>query len=83
MGLIKQSPNITFYLALPYCIIHYTLMRDYNFYVYIMFNERAKATYIGVTGDIERRVIQHKSGQIPGYTQQHKTYKLGYYEHYS
>ncbi len=57
-------------------------MRKYSFYVYILFNERAQATYIGVTNDLERRVIEHKSGTIPGYSKRHKTYKLGYFEHY-
>lgn len=45
-----------------------------------MFNERAAATYIGVTNDLSRRIMQHKSGEIPGYSAKHETYKLGYYE---
>jgi predicted GIY-YIG superfamily endonuclease len=27
--------------------------REYNFYVYILFDERAKTTYIGITNDLE------------------------------
>lgn len=43
-----------------------------------MFDKRANATYIGVTNDLSRRVAQHKSGEIPGYSSKYKTYKLGY-----
>ena len=39
--------------------------------------------YIGVTNDIERRVQEHKSGTIPGFTQKYNCVKLVYYEKYS
>ena len=55
---------------------------EYNFYVYIMFNERAKATYIGVTNNLERRVIEHKMGLVKGHTKEKGINKLGYYEQY-
>ena len=45
-----------------------------------MFNERAKATYIGMTNDLSRRIAQHKSSEIPGYSAEHHTDKLGYFE---
>ena len=48
-----------------------------------MFNERAKATYIGVTNNLRRRIDQHKSNEIPGYSKDHKTDKLAYFETYS
>jgi putative endonuclease len=54
--------------------------KEHNYYVYIMFNERAKATYIGMTNDIERRVLEHKIGKIKGYSQEKGTKKLAYYE---
>jgi len=47
-----------------------------------MFNERAKATYIGMTNNLERRVIEHKQGLIPGNSKEKGTDKLAYYEHY-
>ena len=56
----------------------------YNtYYIYIMSNTNNTTLYIGVTHDIERRVQEHKSGQIPGFTQKYNCTKLVYYEKYS
>ena len=57
--------------------------RDYNFYVYILFDEPAKATYIGVTNDLRRRVYEHKLELIDGFTKQKHIHKLAYYERYT
>ena len=43
-------------------------MKDYHFWVYILFDERAKGTYIGVTNNLERRMYEHKMGLDDGYT---------------
>ena len=39
--------------------------------------------YIGVTNDIERRVSEHKSGTISGFTKKYNCVKLVYYECFS
>ena len=57
-------------------------MKDYNFWVYILFDEHAKATYIGVTNNLERRMYEHKMGLDDGYTKEKNIHKLGYFEHY-
>jgi putative endonuclease len=36
--------------------------------------------YTGVTNDIYRRVMQHKSGEIEGFTKRYKIHRLVYYE---
>lgn len=36
--------------------------------------------YVGVTNDLERRVSEHKSGLIKGFSQKYKTHKLVYFE---
>ena len=59
------------------------MSRDYNFYVYILFNERAKATYIGVTNDLERRMYEHKLELIDGFTKRKHIHKLAYFEWYT
>lgn len=54
-----------------------------TYYVYIMSNTHNTTLYIGVTNDIERRVQEHKSGSISGFTQKYCCDKLVYYEEYS
>ena len=54
-----------------------------TYYVYIMSCPSDTTLYIGVTNDIERRVQEHKSGTIPGFTQKYNCVKLVYYEKYS
>ena len=54
-----------------------------TYYIYIMSNNYDTTLYIGVTNDIERRVLEHKSGMIRGFTQKYNCCKLVYYEQYS
>ena len=56
----------------------------YNkYYTYILSNQTNTTLYIGVTNDLERRILEHKSGLIPGFTQKYNCHKLVYYEEYS
>lgn len=48
-------------------------------YVYILSNV-SQNLYIGVTGNLERRVFEHKSKSIPGFTRRYNITKLVYYE---
>jgi putative endonuclease len=48
-----------------------------SYFVYIMANE-ARTIYIGITGDLEPRVWQHKTGAVPGFTSQYRLTKLVY-----
>jgi len=49
------------------------------YYVYIMTN-KSRTLYTGVTNDLERRVGEHKSKTIPGFTSKYNITKLVYYE---
>ncbi len=49
-------------------------------YVYIMSNIKRTTFYIGVTNDLVRRVMEHREGKIPGFTQRYRLKDLVYYE---
>ena len=56
----------------------------YNtYYIYIISNQYNTVYYTGVTNDLVRRVQEHKSGTIPGFTQKYNCKKLLYYEVFS
>ena len=57
-------------------------MRNYNFYVYILTNDYDNVMYIGVTNDLARRLSEHKSGTIEGFTKRYHVHKLVYYERF-
>ena len=49
-------------------------------FVYILFSKPNGTLYIGVTTDLVRRVFEHKSKVVKGFTQRYGVDKLGYYE---
>ena len=48
--------------------------------IYIMANKRNGTLYTGVTSDLIKRVYQHKSALISGFTQRYNCKHLVYYE---
>jgi putative endonuclease len=50
-----------------------------DYYVYILANQSG-TLYTGITNDLEARVYQHKSKQIPGFTQKYNITRLVYFE---
>jgi putative endonuclease len=55
--------------------------REYRFYVYIV-SSKSRRIYTAVTNNLERRVAQHKRGEIEGFTKQYKINRLFYFERY-
>lgn len=58
-------------------------MREHRYYTYIMASRPQGALYIGVTGDLIKRVYEHKNGITKGYTEKYKCNMLVWYEEYS
>ena len=49
-------------------------------YVYILSSDRNGTLYIGVTSDLVKRVWEHKSDFVEGFTKQHRVHHLVWYE---
>ena len=43
---------------------------------------RSRTLYTGVTGELRKRVLQHKLGLIEGFTKKYRINRLVYYESY-
>ena len=57
-------------------------MRDERvYYVYILASDSG-TLYVGVTNNVEGRVMQHKLGSVKGFTQKYKVKKLLYFEEF-
>ncbi|OKY73756.1 MAG: endonuclease [Desulfobulbaceae bacterium DB1] len=48
--------------------------------VYIMASRRNGTLYTGVTSNLVKRVWEHKSDVVPGFTRRHAVHLLVYYE---
>ena len=51
-----------------------------SFFVYLMANRRNGTLYTGVTDDLVRRVWQHRTGAVPGFTSKYGVKILVWYE---
>ena len=56
---------------------------DSQYYVYIVTNKNNTVLYTGVTNNLKRRVYEHKSKLIEGFTKKYNITKLVYYEIFS
>ncbi|MBV8131349.1 MAG: GIY-YIG nuclease family protein [Alphaproteobacteria bacterium] len=52
------------------------------FYVYLLASRRHGTLYLGVTNDLIRRVYEHKSCNIPGFTARYEIDRLVWFEVY-
>jgi putative endonuclease len=53
------------------------------YYIYILSSKKNGTLYIGVTGNLPRRIFEHKESLIPGFTQKYGVSKLMYFEEYT
>ena len=50
------------------------------YYVYLLTNKNDKVMYVGVTNNLERRLYEHKTKMILGFTEKYNVNKLVYFE---
>jgi len=59
-------------------------MRKKNsYYIYILTNKFNTVFYVGVTNNIAKRLFEHKTGLLEGFTKKYRVKKLVYIEEYS
>jgi putative endonuclease len=51
-----------------------------SFFVYILASRRNGTLYIGMTDNLARRIWEHKSGAVPGFTRKYGVKMLVWYE---
>ncbi len=51
-----------------------------RFFIYILASSKHGTLYIGVTSDLSRRVYEHKTKVVPGFTKNYDVTKLVYFE---
>jgi len=51
-----------------------------RYHVYMMSNKYNNVLYIGITGDLQTRVWEHKQHKFKGFTSKYNVEKLVYYE---
>jgi putative endonuclease len=52
------------------------LKRLKTYWVYILCSKRNGTPYVGVTGNLVRRIYEHRNGLVPGFTKLYNTSKL-------
>jgi len=57
-------------------------MRSHDYWVYILTNKRGTTLYIGITNAITRRLSQHRSGEMDGFTKRYRLDRLIWIERF-
>lgn len=54
-------------------------MPDRTYCVYILAS-RSRNLYTGITNSLERRLVEHREGLVPGFTSKYKIFRLVHFE---
>ena len=57
-----------------------SMARDHRYFVYVLTNWNDKVMYVGMTNDLVRRLWEHKTGAVKGFTEKYNVHKLVYFE---
>jgi len=52
---------------------------NHNYAIYILAS-RSRSLYTGVTDNLERRMIEHRQGLVPGFTTRYRVFRLVHFE---
>lgn len=55
-------------------------MREHRYYVYILTNWNNRVMYVGMTNNLMRRVYEHGTHAVKGFTEKYHVSKLVYFE---
>lgn len=58
-------------------------MKNHDYCIYILTNKTNSVFYIGVTSNIEERILQHKEKVFKGFTSKYNCDKLVYFEEFN
>jgi putative endonuclease len=58
------------------------MRRERIFWVYILASRIGGTLYIGVTNNLVRRVYEHQTDAVPGFTRKHAAHRLVYFEQF-
>ena len=54
-----------------------------SYFVYLMANGKNGTIYIGVTSHLLKRIYEHKTGVVEGFTKKYQVHNLVHYEEFS
>jgi putative endonuclease len=54
-----------------------------QYYLYILATKKNGTLYVGITANLIKRVFEHKSNVVEGFTQKYNIHNLVYYEVYT
>jgi putative endonuclease len=58
------------------------MREERRYFVYILASEIGGTLYVGVTNDLIRRVYEHRTSAVPGFTARYSVKRLVYFEQY-
>ncbi len=66
--------------SLEFQILHHHPSHMKQYCVYILTNKTNTTLYVGVTGNLQKRIYEHKEGKVKGFTKRYNVHKLVYFE---
>jgi putative endonuclease len=58
------------------------MLKDHQYFTYILTNKGNTVLYVGITNNLEVRILQHKEKAVAGFTTTYNCNKLVYFEKY-